>query len=143
MLRLKRYKFWKIHWITIIMCVKSIDTNISSLHIVPIMPYMFEPLLSHSHSDVFYVWEFAGLRPSSRPWSYSRAMVRNEIKAIKIKCLRGIQYMYFFILQSISNIGLVYTLFIGSSITKARQCKQSPMRLKTISNKIKNNLQWD
>ena len=58
----------------------------------------------------------------------------------------------FFILQSISNIGLVFTLFIGSSITKARQCKQSLvrlnnhlkqclMRLKTISNEIKNNLQ--
>ena len=34
-------------------------------------------------------------------------------------------FVIFFICQSISNIGLVYTLFIGSSITKARQCKQS------------------
>ena len=51
-----------------------------------------------------------------------------------------------------SNIGLVYTLFIESSITKTRQrkqslvrlnnqLKQSSMRLKTISNEIKNNLQ--
>ena len=53
----------------------------------------------------------------------------------------SIHYMqmenFFFILQLISNIGLVYTLFIGSSITKARQCKQSLKRLKTISNEIK------
>ena len=39
-------------------------------------------------------------------------------------------FVIFFIRQSISNIGLVYTLYIGSSIIKARQCKQSLMRLK-------------